>query len=200
MLTLLIATGNPGKIIELQDLLKDLPVKLVTPADVGLKDFDVVEDGRTYAENAEKKALAYCQASGLPVLADDSGLEVDALDGAPGLHSARYAPQPGATDADRRALMVKNLRGLPQPWTARFRCTVAVATPEGAMELTEGTCEGEIIPEERGSNGFGYDPIFMLTDLGRTMAELTRQQKNTLSHRARAVNAAIPLLERMIEE
>ena len=91
---------------------------------------------------------------------------MDALDGAPGLHSARYAPQPGATDADRRALMIQNLRGLPQPWTARFRCTVAVATPEGALQLTEGTCEGEIIPEERGSNGFGYDPIFLLTDLG----------------------------------
>lgn len=199
MFTLLIATGNPGKIVELQDLLKDLPVKLVTPAEVGLGDFDVVEDGETYAENAAKKARAYCQASGLPVLADDSGLEVDALDGAPGLHSARYAPQPGATDADRRALMVKNLRGLPRPWTARFRCTVATATPEGMLELTEGICEGEIIPEERGSNGFGYDPIFLLTDLGRTMAELTRQQKNTLSHRARAVTAAIPVLKRMME-
>ena len=200
MFTLLIATGNPGKIVELQDLLKDLPVKLVTPAEVGLKNFDVVEDGTTYAENAQKKARAYCQASGLPVLADDSGLEVDALDGAPGLHSARYAPQPGATDADRRALMRHNLRSLPQPWTARFRCTVAVTTPEGSLDLTEGICEGEIIPEERGSNGFGYDPIFLLTDLGLTMAELTRQQKNTLSHRARAVNAAIPLLEKMIEK
>ncbi len=170
MKTLLIATGNPGKIVELQDLLKDLPVKLITPAEVGLKDFDVVEDGTTYAENAEKKARAYCQASGLPVLADDSGLEVDALDGAPGLHSARYAPQPGATDADRRALMLQNLRGLPQPWTARFRCTVAVATPEGSLDLTEGTCQGEIIPEERGTDGFGYDPIFFIPDLGLTLA------------------------------
>jgi XTP/dITP diphosphohydrolase len=105
MFTLLIATGNPGKRIELQELLQDLPVRLVLPAEIGLEDFDVIEDGQTYAENAQKKALAYCQASGLPVLADDSGLEVDALGGAPGLHSARYAPQPGATDADRRALL-----------------------------------------------------------------------------------------------
>jgi XTP/dITP diphosphohydrolase len=200
MKTLLIATGNPGKIVELQDLLKDLPVKLITPAEVGLKDFDVVEDGTTYAENAEKKARAYCQASGLPVLADDSGLEVDALDGAPGLHSARYAPQPGATDADRRALMLKNLRGLPQPWTARFRCTVAVATPEGSLDLTEGTCPGQIIPEERGSDGFGYDPIFFIPELGLTLAQISRQQKNTLSHRARAVTAAIPVLKKIIGE
>jgi XTP/dITP diphosphohydrolase len=200
MFTLLIATGNPGKVVEIQDLLKDLPIKLVTPADVGLNGFDVVEDGTSYAENAEKKARAYCQASGLPVLADDSGLEVDALDGAPGLHSARYAPQPGATDADRRALMLKNLRGKPQPWPARFRCTVAVATPDGALELTEGTCPGEIIPEERGTDGFGYDPIFFIPELGLTLAQISREQKNTLSHRARAVTAAIPVLERMIED
>ncbi|MDX9864368.1 MAG: RdgB/HAM1 family non-canonical purine NTP pyrophosphatase [Anaerolineaceae bacterium] len=198
MFTLLIATGNPGKMIELQGLLKDLPVKLVTPAEVGLSDFDVVEDGHTYAENAAKKALAYCRASGLSVLADDSGLEVDALHGAPGLHSARYAPRPGATDADRRALMLKNLRGLPQPWTARFRCTVAVATPEGSLDLTEGICEGEIAPEERGTDGFGYDPIFFVPELGLTMAEMSRQQKNTLSHRARAVNAAIPVLKKLL--
>ena len=199
MFTLMIATGNPGKIVELQDLLKDLSVKLLTPADVGLKDFDVIEDGSTYAENAEKKARAYCQASGLPVLADDSGLEVDALDGAPGLHSARYAPQPGATDADRRGLMLKNLHGLPQPWTARFRCTVAVATPEGTLDLTEGTCPGQIIPEERGSDGFGYDPIFFIPELGLTLAQISREQKNSLSHRGRAVTAAIPILKRMIE-
>ena len=207
MFTLLIATGNPGKVVEIHALLKDLPIKLVTPADVGLKGFDVVEDGTSYAENAAKKARAYCQASGLPVLADDSGLEVDALDGAPGLHSARYAPQPGATDADRRALMLKNLRGLPQPWTARFRCTVAIviprtgeATPEGTLELSEGSCPGQIIPEERGTDGFGYDPIFFIPELGLTLAQISREQKNSLSHRGRAVTAAIPLLKRMIEE
>lgn len=195
---LLIATGNPGKVVELQDLLLNLPIQLVTPAEIGLGDFDVVENGDTYAENAAKKARAYCQASGLPVLADDSGLEVDALDGAPGLYSARYAPQPGATDADRRALMLKNLAGNPQPWTARFRCTVAIATPEGLLKFTEGTCEGEIIPEERGTGGFGYDPIFFMPELDLTLAQISREQKNTLSHRARAVTAAIPVLKRMM--
>ena len=199
MFTLLIATGNPGKLVELQDLLQGLPIKLVIPADIGLAVFDVVEDGRTYAENARKKALAYCQASGLPTLADDSGLEVDALDGAPGLHSARYAPQPGATDADRRALMLKNLHGLPRPWSARFRCTVAVAALDGSLDLSEGTCPGEIIPEERGTGGFGYDPIFFLPELDLTLAQISRQQKNTLSHRARAVQAAMPVLRRMVE-
>jgi XTP/dITP diphosphohydrolase len=198
MFTILIATGNPGKRIELQDLLESLPLKLVLPAEIGLGGFDVVEDGQTYAENAQKKALAECQASGMPVIADDSGLEVDAQDGAPGLHSARYVARPGASDADRRSLLLKNLDGLPRPWTARFRCTVAVAIPEGALDLSEGICEGEIIPEERGSNGFGYDPIFLLPELGLTMAELTRQQKNTLSHRARAVHAAIPFLQRLL--
>jgi len=196
---LLIATGNPGKVVELHDLLQNLPIQLVTPAEIGMGDFDVVEDGDTYAENAAKKARAYCQASGLPVLADDSGLEVDALGGAPGLHSARYAPQPGATDADRRALMRKNLASKPQPWTARFRCTVAVATPDGTLEFTEGTCEGEIIPEERGDQGFGYDPIFFIPHLGLTLAQISREQKNTLSHRARAVTAAIPVLKKMME-
>ena len=196
---LLIATGNPGKVVELHDLLQNLPIQLVTPAEIGLGDFDVVEDGDTYAENAAKKARAYCQASGLPVLADDSGLEVDALGGAPGLHSARYAPQPGATDADRRALMLKNLAGKTQPWTARFHCTVAVATPDGTLEFTEGTCEGEIIPEERGDQGFGYDPIFFIPELGLTLAQISREQKNTLSHRGRAVTAAIPVLKRMME-
>lgn len=200
MLHLLIATTNPGKQVELQGLLQELPIQLVLPAEIGLEGFEVVEDGSTYAENAARKARAYCQASGLAVLADDSGLEVEALQGAPGLHSARYAPQPGATDADRRALMLQNLRGQPQPWKARFRCTVAIATPEGNLEFTEGICPGEILPEERGSQGFGYDPIFFLPELGKTMAEMTRQQKNTLSHRARAVQAALPILKRMAEQ
>lgn len=195
MSTLLISTGNRGKIVEIQDLLADLPahVRVLIPADLGI-DLDVVEDGDTYAENAARKALAYSRASGLITMADDSGLEVDALDGAPGLHSARYSPKPGATDADRRALVLENLRGLPRPWTARFHCTVAICTPEEKMYYTEGNCPGEIVPEERGTNGFGYDPIFFSNELGRTMAQMTREEKNRLSHRARAVRAALPIL------
>lgn len=193
--TLLIASSNPGKLIEIGALLEDLPIRLVLPAEIGLR-LHVEETGSTYAGNAALKAVAYCQASGLVTLADDSGLEVDALDGAPGLHSARYAPQPGATDADRRAHLLQNLRasGKPQPWTARFRCVVAVMAPGGEIAFREGTVEGEIATQERGANGFGYDPVFYIPPLGQTMAELPDGMKNRLSHRGRAVSSARALL------
>jgi XTP/dITP diphosphohydrolase len=122
---------------------------------------------------------------------------VDALGGAPGLFSARYHPQPGANDADRRQYLLENLRGLPRPWTARFHCTVAVAAPPGALYYASGDCPGEIIPDERGTNGFGYDPIFYFPEWGKTMAELPLEQKNRISHRARAVMAAVPVLEQI---
>ena len=190
---LLIATNNRGKVEELRALLRDLNLDLVVPSEVALE-LHVVEDGRTYAENASKKALAFARASGLVSLADDSGLEVDALDGAPGLYSARYSSLPGAADADRRALLLKNLEGLPPPWTARFRAAIAIAVPDGPLQLAEGTCEGEIIPKERGTGGFGYDPIFYIPAAGRTMAELSMDDKNRLSHRAQAVSNAGPIL------
>ncbi len=197
MRKLLIATGNRGKIEELGALLNDLSVELLMPADLNLN-LHVIEDGRTYAENAKKKAVAFARASGLTSLADDSGLEVEALGGAPGLYSARYSPQPGATDADRRALLLRNLQGRPRPWTARFRAAIAIATPDQHVRSAEGDCPGEIIPEERGTGGFGYDPIFLLPELGRTMAELDPDQKNRLSHRARAVMNARPILIEML--
>lgn len=201
---LLLATNNPGKLRELRAILADLHLELLAPADLGL-DLDVPEDGATYAENAVKKALAFHRASGLLCLADDSGLEVDALDGAPGLHSKRYAPNLHATDADRRAVLLQNLAGKPRPWTARFRATVAVAGPalrevegsSGRVEWVEGICEGQVIPEERGAGGFGYDPIFLLDGMDQTMAELSEETKNRLSHRARAVEAAKPILMRL---
>ena len=198
MKRLLIATTNAGKIRELHAILENLGIQLVTPADLSLN-LDVHEDGSTYAENAAKKAIAFSNASGLTSLADDSGLEVDALDGAPGLFSARYSPKPGATDKDRRDFLLRNLADKPRPWTARFRATVAVAGPGGSVEWAEGVCEGQIIPEERGSGGFGYDPIFFMPELGRTMAELSEEIKNRLSHRARAVQAALPILKRVFE-
>ena len=198
MKKLLIATTNAGKIRELHAILENLGIQLVTPADLSLN-LDVHEDGSTYAENAAKKAIAFSNASGLTSLADDSGLEVDALDGAPGLFSARYSPKPGATDKDRRDFLLRNLADKPRPWTARFRATVAVAGPGGSVEWAEGVCEGQIIPEERGSGGFGYDPIFFMPELGRTMAELSEEIKNRLSHRARAVQAALPILKRVFE-
>lgn len=197
MQKLLIATGNRGKVKEIQALLEGLDVKLVTPKDIGLE-LEVHEDGQTYAENAGKKALAYSQASGLLSLADDSGLEVDALDGAPGLYSARYSPLPGATDADRRTYLLKNLAGKPQPWTAHFHATVAIAWPDGQVHFADGNCYGEIIPDERGNNGFGYDPIFFIPETKRTMAELSMDEKNRLSHRALAVKNALPILQKML--
>jgi len=199
MTKLLIATNNKGKVKELQDLLKGLDIELLIPADINLK-LEVEEDGANYAENASKKARAFAEASGLVSLADDSGLEVDALGGAPGLHSARYHPKPGANDADRRAYMLENLRGKPRPWTAHFRATIAIAAPGEDIHLVEGNCHGEILPEERGAGGFGYDPIFLLPDLNKTMAELEMDEKNRLSHRARAVMNAIPVLKRLFEK
>jgi len=193
MKNLLLATNNIGKLREIQAILEALEIRLLTPKDIRLQ-LEVVEDGVTYAANAARKALAFAQASNLCSLSDDSGLEVDALDGAPGLHSARFSPKPGATDSDRRALLFQYLQAHARPWRARFHCTVALATPDGWVGFTEGNCPGEIIPVERGQNGFGYDPIFFVVEKGLTMAELDMQEKNKLSHRARAVRAAIPLI------
>ncbi len=198
MKKLLIATNNKGKLLEFQDLLKDTGIELITPADIGL-DIDVEEDGATYTENAVKKAVAFAQASGLISLADDSGLEVDALEGAPGLYSARYHPRPGANDADRRAYMLENLKDKPRPWTAHFHATIAIATSEKNVEVVEGDCYGEIIPHERGTGGFGYDPIFLFPELNKTMAELEMEEKNSLSHRAKAVMNAIPVLRKIFD-
>ncbi|MDP1545457.1 MAG: RdgB/HAM1 family non-canonical purine NTP pyrophosphatase [Anaerolineales bacterium] len=196
MKKLLIATNNKGKVEELQDLLKDTGIQFVTPAQINLA-LEVEENGTTYAENAGKKAIAFAQASGLISLADDSGLEVEALNGAPGLYSARYSPKPGAKDADRRAFLLENLAGKPRPWKAHFHATIAIAIPSGEVEFAEGNCYGEIIPEERGTSGFGYDPIFLMEGLARTMAELEMDEKNRLSHRARAVMNAMPILRKM---
>lgn len=196
MKQLLIATNNPGKTREFHELLDDIGVELVTPSQIGL-DLDVLEDGSTYEENAAKKALAFAQASGLISLADDSGLEVDALGGEPGLYSARYGSPDGGklSDGERRKYLISKLGGFPRPWTARFHATIAIATPDSKLQITHGFCEGEIIPEERGTGGFGYDPIFLLSNLGKTMAELSMDEKNRLSHRARAVMKARAYLE-----
>ncbi len=195
---LLIATTNPGKRVEIQEILADLslPLELKLPRELGMT-LEVQETGHSYAENAALKALAYAAQSGLPALADDSGLEVEALDGAPGLYSARYAPQPGATDADRRSYLLANLAGKPRPWKARFVCALALALPDGRLLHSRGECPGEIIPQELGSNGFGYDPIFWMPEFEATMAQLSSEEKNRVSHRARALRAAFPLLEQV---
>jgi XTP/dITP diphosphohydrolase len=193
MSKLLLASGNPGKLIEIRALLSGIDLELIVPAQLSLQ-LDVKEDGQTYAENAARKGLAYAGASGLLTLADDSGLEVEALHGQPGIHSARYAPQANATDADRRAYLLQHLAGVARPWKASFHCVIALVQPDLSIAYTEGICLGEIIPDERGQNGFGYDPIFYMPEFGRTMAELTMEEKNLASHRARAVKQVRPEL------
>jgi XTP/dITP diphosphohydrolase len=194
MRNVILATNNRGKITEIRALLSHLELNIYTPKDLGLT-LDVPEGGLSYAENAAKKAVAFAKISGMVALGDDSGLEVEALDGRPGIHSHRFAPLPDATDADRRKYLLKQLADHPLPWKARFRATIAVSSPAGELRYATGQCEGEIIPDERGFNGFGYDPIFFLPKIGRTMAELSMSEKNTLSHRARAVQNAIPILK-----
>jgi len=193
-LKLLIATSNPGKMHEFR-LLIDLPeLELVAPSEIGLK-LEVEENGATYAENAALKGRAFSSASGMLTLADDSGLEVEALGGLPGLRSARFVNEAGATDADRRRFLVAHLNGRLRPWTARFRCVVALVDSQGKVDLAEGVCDGEIVPQERGVNGFGYDPVFWIPGLGKTTAELDTIQKNQISHRARAVRAILPKIQ-----
>ena len=193
---LLIATGNPGKAAELRQLLAGSGWDPVTPAEVGLVPVDVVETGRSYLENAIAKAVRHAEASRLPSLADDSGLEVDALDGRPGVLSARYGGPRAPDPAARNALLLAELEGVPAARRgARFRAVVALALPRGETYAREGTVEGRIAEAPRGAEGFGYDPIFELPD-GRTMAEVG-PEKNEFSHRARAVRALLPVLRRL---
>lgn len=194
---LLLASNNQGKLIEMRSLLADTSFQLLLLQDVGVQ-LIVEESGSTYAENAALKARSAALASGLITLADDSGLEVEALGGKPSLYSARYAQKPGASDADRRVFLLQQLAQHERPWLARFRCTVAIATPAGELYFSEGECPGEIIPEERGANGFGYDPIFFIHRLGRTMAELSTEEKNLVSHRAMAMQKARLVLTELI--
>ena len=194
---LLIATHNRGKLIEYQEMLADLPFELVTLDDVGIRD-DIEENGATFAENARAKALEYARRSGLLTLADDSGLEVDALGGEPGVHSKRYAGE-NKNDPDRIAFLLDKLRGVPRDQrAARFRCALAIATPRGELYECAGTCEGLIEFTPRGTNGFGYDPVFLFPERGLTMAELSAEEKNRISHRARATIAARKILQELV--
>ncbi len=196
---LLLATNNAGKVAEFRQLLAGCGWELVTPAELGLT-IEVEETGQTYAENATLKAVEYARAGGLVTLADDSGLEVDAMDGRPGVLSARYA---GAdrTDQERVQAMLQELAGVPDDErTARFRCVIAITDATGRVELVDGTVEGRIGHEPRGENGFGYDPIFLLPDRGMTTAELPPDEKNAISHRAVAAQKARTVLERWLRE
>jgi XTP/dITP diphosphohydrolase len=186
---LLLATNNPGKVREYKSLLSGVPFELVTPAEVGV-DADVEETGTTFEENAALKATTLAAESQLLTLADDSGLEVDALGGEPGTLSARYAGQ-NASDADRVRYLLSKMQNVPEgKRQARFVCVIAIATPQGKVEFCSGECEGVIALGPRGNRGFGYDPIFYLPELGKTMAELPPEAKNKLSHRGRAAEKA----------
>ena len=194
MQKLLIATNNQGKVLEFHELLKGLPYALVTPKELGIK-LDVEENGATYRENARIKAEAFADASGLLTLVDDSGLEVDALHGEPGIRSSRYAGE-GATDSQRVEFLLCKLNNVQEEKrTARFRCVIALARPNKPIEYCEGSCEGLITLAPRGKEGFGYDPIFYFQELNKTMAELTAEVKNRISHRARAAACARKLLQ-----
>jgi XTP/dITP diphosphohydrolase len=191
---LLLATTNVHKLEEFRTIFAELPFRLLSLRDLQL-DLDVEETGTTFAENAELKAVAYARASGLLSLADDSGLEIDGLDGAPGIYSARFAGQ-GVSYEERFRILLERLQGLPvERWTARFRCAITVAEPSGYYQTVEGTLEGRIAESPRGENGFGYDPIFFVPELGKTTAELPSALKNKISHRGRAAQKALTLLK-----
>ena len=198
MQRLLLATGNPGKVREFRRLLQATPFAVVSATEVGVE-LEVIEDGATYAENAAKKVLAFAAAGRCLALADDSGIEVDALGGGPGMYSARYGG-PGLDDAGRVQLLLRELAGVPPELrTARYRAVVAIAAPGTSVALFEETWEGRIAFATRGCRGFGYDPVFELAD-GRVSAELSDEEKDAVSHRGKAVRAAAAYLAAGLRE
>ena len=201
---LLVATGNPGKLREYQGLLNSAPFRLVSLRDVGITD-EVDETGDTFSENAWLKASGYARMSGMLTLADDSGLEVDALGGGPGVHSARYGGDACRTDADRVALLLRNLDGVPwEKRTARFRCVINVAFPPGhsgpepqLLVSVVGSVAGMVQYEPVGDDGFGYDPVVYLPSFKRTVAQLSLEEKNRISHRGCAAARAVAALAKL---
>ena len=208
---LLVATRSPGKVREIRELFAGLPFEIQFPADRFLERLPEeadLERGSTYTENATAKARYFAQRSGFPTVADDSGLEVDALGGAPGIHSARWAGETGegvagggGLDARNNALLLERLAGVPETQrTARYRCIVAyLETPSGIPEIVEASCEGFILPAPRGTGGFGYDPLFFSTDLRMSFGEAPPAAKHRVSHRGRAFRALIEVLLRRVK-
>jgi XTP/dITP diphosphohydrolase len=206
-LTLVIASRNPGKTKEIRDLLKGFPITIKNLNDFGPIP-EVVEDGETFDDNAYKKSSFTARILGLPALSDDSGLCVEALDGAPGVYSARYAGE-NATDAENCEKLLKDLAGNPNR-KASFQCVISIAVPTGAALTYEGSCDGFLLESPRGSNGFGYDPIFLYPEFDKTFAEIPREEKSHVSHRGKAlrelggefdkalkwINQQMPMIER----
>ncbi|MCB9420688.1 MAG: RdgB/HAM1 family non-canonical purine NTP pyrophosphatase [Ardenticatenaceae bacterium] len=197
---LLVATHNRGKVAEFADMLGDMAIEWFSLDEVGIEK-DVEETGSTFCENAVLKAQSYAKMTGMLTLADDSGLQVDALNGEPGIFTARYGGA-GLTHEDRYRLLLQNMRDVPWPQrTARFRATIALAAPDGSLLGTaEGVCEGMIANEPAGNGGFGYDPVFLLPDRGQTMAQVGSAVKHTISHRGQAMKAIEPLLRQVLAD
>ncbi|WIG57934.1 MAG: Nucleoside 5-triphosphatase RdgB (dHAPTP, dITP, XTP-specific) [Ktedonobacterales bacterium] len=196
-----LATTNPHKIQEFREILASAPCALVSPDELGMT-VRMEETGATFAENAVLKALAYAETVGLPALADDSGLEIDALHGEPGVYSARWAGE-GTPYTERFRILNERLSDVPdEQRTARYRCVIALAepTPRGLYAVVAGTLEGRIAREARGTGGFGYDPIFYVPEQGRTVAEMPSEEKHAISHRGRAAAAVLGPLVRMLDQ
>jgi len=195
---ILIATTNQGKVQEIRGLVRDLPVVFLSLPDVSDVP-EVVEDGATFEENALKKARVMAHATGMVTLADDSGLCVDALEGRPGVHSARYAGE-SATDEEKYMRILEEMQDVPESErSARFVCALALVNADGEEALFRGVCEGQITRDPRGTFGFGYDPIFFYEEAGCTFAEMDREAKNSVSHRGRALREFADFLRRIAQ-
>ena len=194
MAKFVLASENPGKISEMRDVLSGLGIEVISKKEAGIE-MDIEETGTTFMENALLKAVAVCRASGLPAIADDSGLAVDALDGGPGVYSSTYGGG-HLSDSERCAFLLKKMENMEQR-SAKFVCTIVCAYPDGSMISAEGECCGEIMTAPRGENGFGYDPVFLVNGMSKTMAELPQEEKNKLSHRGKALREFAGNLERM---
>ncbi len=199
MKTLVVATGNQGKLSEIKSIFKYMPLKIISMKEAGVHK-DIEENGTTFEENALIKAKAVFDATGHAVLADDSGLEVDFLNGAPGIQTARYAGE-GASDMDRINKLLGELKNVPfEKRTARFVCAVAIILEDGSYFTTRGECNGYISFEPAGNKGFGYDPVFYVPEYDKTMAQLDEEVKNKISHRAKALDAAAARLAPLIKQ
>lgn len=195
MKRLIVATRNKGKVKEFAEIFRDIPVEIISMQDAGL-DIEVEETGSTFEENALLKAREIARISGEAVIADDSGLEVDSLDGAPGIYSARFAGE-GASASDRNIKLLKLLEDVPEEKrTARFVCAVAFVTPDGRDHTVRGTCEGRIAFKPEGNNGFGYDPLFYLPEFNQTMAQIAPEIKNRISHRGKALRLIFDVIQK----
>ncbi len=196
---IVLSSGNTHKVKEIKDILKDLNIDVISKDDIGLTDFDVIEDRDTLEGNAFKKAEELSKLVDGIVIADDTGLFVDALDGAPGVYSARYAGE-NVSYKDNNKLLLKNLSGVPmEKRTAHFKTVIALVLEDGTKLIAEGTCNGKIGFEACGENGFGYDPLFIVDGIGKTFAQMSEKEKNTLSHRANALRILKDMLGEILK-